>query len=118
MEISAHDALSDASGMPGESAHPLVDLRARREALNAAINNVAETNEGDDAATALVQPLCEAEVQLIEAVARTHVDALVQVEQLCLWLDGGVVNGGEEAIERLLRVLPARIERLAGEARP
>ncbi len=66
---------------------------------------------------ALLKELCRAELGIVEADARTHVDALVQVEQLCLWEEEGVVNGGEEAIKRLLRVLPAQIERLAGEAR-
>ncbi len=117
MEISRHDALSDASGAPAEAALPLLDLRARREALRAEINNLPDTDEGDDAGNALVWRLCEAEVQIIEADARTQVDALVQVEQLCLWEQDGVVVGGKEAIERLLRVLPAQIERLAGEAR-
>ena len=116
MEISGHDAPSDASRTPTESAHPLLDLRARREELHAEINNMPNTDEGDDAASALIGRLSEAEVCIIDADVRTQVDALVQVEQLCLWERDGVSDGGEEAIERLLRVLPARIERLAVEA--
>ena len=117
MEISGHDALSDESGTAGRICVPLFDLRARREALLRAFNDLPDTDDGEVARDALVNEICSAELAIVEADARTHVDALVQIEQLCLWERDGVVVGGEQAMERLLRVLPARFERLAVEAR-
>ena len=43
-------------------------------------------------------------------------DLLVQLEQLRLWEREGIINGGDEATERLIKALPERIARLAGEA--
>ncbi len=107
----------EASGTPTESAHPLLDLRTRREALLKTFNDLPDTDETEAAKHALRNEICRTEVHIVDADARTHVDALVQIEQLCLWEREGVVCGGEEAMERLERVLPAQIERLAGEAR-
>ena len=95
---------------------PLVALRARREHLRTTICNFPNTHEGDEQANALVHVLCDSEVQIMQAEPETLAGALVQVEQLCLWERDGVVIGGDEAMERLIEVLPERIARLAGEA--
>ncbi len=92
---------------------PLVALRARREHLRTTICNFPNTHEGDEQANALVHVLCDSEVQIMRTEAETLAGALVQVEQLCLWERDGVVIGGDEAVERLIEVLPERIARLA-----
>ncbi len=117
MQISRQDAPLEASGTPTESAHPLLDLRTRREALLKTFNDLPDTGEAEAAKHALINEICRTEVHIVDADARSHVDALVQIEQICLWEREGVVCGGEEAMERLERILPAQIERLAGEAR-
>ena len=117
MQISGQDAPLEASGTPTESAHPLLDLRTRREALLKTFNDLPDTDEAEAAKHALINEICRTEVHIVDADARTHVDALVQIEQICLWEREGVVVGGEEAMERLVRVLPAQIELLTGEAR-
>ena len=94
---------------------PLLPLRAERERLKAAMSNLPNTHEGDESGFALVPDLCRAEVRILSSDAQTFADALVQLEQVCLWSRDGVVVGGDEAIDRLIRVLPARIERLVGE---
>ncbi len=93
---------------------PLVPLRAHREHLRTTICNLPDTHEGDELSDALVDDLCDSEVQIMQAEPETLAGALVQVEQLCLWERDGVVIGGDEAVERLIEVLPERIARLAG----
>ena len=97
---------------------PLVALRAHREHLRTTICNLPDTHDVDEIADPLVDDLCGSELQIMQADAETLAGALVQVEQLCLWEQDGVVNGGEEAMERLIEVLPGRIARLAGRAEP
>ncbi len=93
---------------------PVIALRAERERLRTTNCNLPETREVE--AFDLVDDLCQTEVQILEVEPQTLAGALAQVEQLCHWEDDGVVVGGDVAIRRLIKVLPERIERLAGRA--
>jgi hypothetical protein len=95
---------------------PVVALRDERQRVLREVHAQPETIEGEAVCMDLIGVVCRLEVQILETEPQTLAGALAQVEQLCHWEEEGVVIGGEEAIARLIEVLPGRIERLAGRA--
>ncbi len=91
---------------------PVIALRIQRESILAAMDDLPDGPECNE----LMDAWTETEVAIAEAEPMTFAGALVQLEQLAIWADGGKPYAGAEAVKRLIEVLPERIERLAGRA--